>query len=176
MCVYSSCDIRYSEGIQSLNWTKIMKTITDDPEGFFENGGWTFLDPESGSEDGGGSSEETEEDDNYEPSDFDDDDESDDDSEYSEASEDSGDSEEGEFYLVFDQKEGGFTMFHLFVQSSVRMRNLAKIGPIWSVKLPKKIAIINTEKMIHQNRKRETEETNMENTVNTGECCMPRWF
>ena len=45
--VYSSCDIRYSEGIQSLNWTKIMKTIVDDPEGFFDNGGWTFLDPES---------------------------------------------------------------------------------------------------------------------------------
>ena len=24
-----------------------MKTITDDPEKFFEDGGWTFLDPES---------------------------------------------------------------------------------------------------------------------------------
>lgn len=24
-----------------------MKTITDDPEGFFDNGGWTFLDPDS---------------------------------------------------------------------------------------------------------------------------------
>nr|AAB80936.1 probable transcriptional regulator dre4 [Drosophila melanogaster] len=46
----NSCDIRYSEGVQSLNWQKIMKTITDDPEGFFEQGGWTFLDPESGSE------------------------------------------------------------------------------------------------------------------------------
>ena len=30
-----------------MNWTKIMKTIVDDPEGFFDNGGWTFLDPES---------------------------------------------------------------------------------------------------------------------------------
>ena len=47
LCVFSSCDIRYSEGIQSLNWPKIMKTITDDPEGFFDNGGWTFLDPDS---------------------------------------------------------------------------------------------------------------------------------
>ena len=45
--LFSSCDIRYSEGIQSLNWPKIMKTITDDPEGFFDNGGWSFLDPES---------------------------------------------------------------------------------------------------------------------------------
>ena len=43
----SSCDIHYNEGIQSLNWTKIMKTITDDPEGFFDQGGWTFLNPES---------------------------------------------------------------------------------------------------------------------------------
>ena len=43
----SSCDIRYTEGIQSLNWTKIMKTIVDDPEGFFDQGGWSFLAPES---------------------------------------------------------------------------------------------------------------------------------
>ncbi len=43
----SSCDIRYSEGVQSLNWGKIMKTILDDPEGFFDDGGWKFLDPDS---------------------------------------------------------------------------------------------------------------------------------
>ena len=24
-----------------------MKAITDDPEGFFDNGGWSFLEPES---------------------------------------------------------------------------------------------------------------------------------
>lgn len=40
--LYSQCDIRYTEGIQSLNWTKIMKTIVDDPEGFFEQGGNNF--------------------------------------------------------------------------------------------------------------------------------------
>lgn len=45
---FSSCDIRYTEGIQSLNWPKIMKTILDDPEGFFENGGWNFLNSEDG--------------------------------------------------------------------------------------------------------------------------------
>ena len=66
LCVvllFSSCDIRYSEGVQSLNWTKIMKTITDDPKGFFESGGWTFLDPESDGENGNAGSDESEEDD-----------------------------------------------------------------------------------------------------------------
>lgn len=43
----SSCDIKYTEGIQSLNWSKIMKTINEDPEAFLENGGWGFLDPDS---------------------------------------------------------------------------------------------------------------------------------
>lgn len=62
----SSCDIRYSEGIQSLNWSKIMKTITDDPDGFFESGGWTFLDPESDEEEGAAEDEEESEDDAYE--------------------------------------------------------------------------------------------------------------
>lgn len=39
-----------------------MKTITDDPEGFFENGGWTFLDAESDPEDPVEDEEEEEED------------------------------------------------------------------------------------------------------------------
>ena len=43
----SSCDIHYTEGVQSLNWVKIMKTIVDDSEGFFEQGGWSFLEPQS---------------------------------------------------------------------------------------------------------------------------------
>ncbi|KAK2578648.1 hypothetical protein KPH14_012137 [Odynerus spinipes] len=91
----NSCDIRYTEGVQSLNWTKIMKTITDDPEGFFDSGGWTFLDPESDAENEEVEDEEEEEDDAYEPSDMESEEESDDDSEYSEASEHS-DSEEEE--------------------------------------------------------------------------------
>merc|ERR1711936_716345 len=47
----NSCDIKYTEGVQSLNWGKIMKTIVDDPEGFFDSGGWSFLDPEPDGED-----------------------------------------------------------------------------------------------------------------------------
>ncbi|TRY61376.1 hypothetical protein TCAL_08430 [Tigriopus californicus] len=46
----NSVDIKYTEGVQSLNWPKIMKTIVDDPEGFFESGGWSFLDPDSDGE------------------------------------------------------------------------------------------------------------------------------
>ena len=47
-CVfYSSCDIKYTEGVQSLNWARIMKTITNDPQDFIENGGWSFLEPDS---------------------------------------------------------------------------------------------------------------------------------
>lgn len=37
-----------------------MKTITDDPEGFFESGGWTFLDPESDAEEAADDEEEEE--------------------------------------------------------------------------------------------------------------------
>ncbi|XP_014206114.1 FACT complex subunit spt16 isoform X2 [Copidosoma floridanum] len=85
----NSCDIRYSEGVQSLNWTKIMKTITEDSEGFFENGGWTFLDPESDAEGEAEDDEDEEEDDAYEPSDSGAEEDSEDDSDYSEASEDS---------------------------------------------------------------------------------------
>lgn len=87
----NSCDIRYSEGITSLNWTKIMKTITDDPEGFFESGGWTFLDPESDGEQAAQDSEESAEDDAYEPTDLESEEESEEDSEYSEAPEDDSD-------------------------------------------------------------------------------------
>ncbi|XP_045514444.1 FACT complex subunit spt16 isoform X1 [Pieris brassicae] len=94
----NSCDIRYSEGIQSLNWTKVMKTITDDIEGFFDNGGWSFLDPESDAENEHQEEESEEEDDAYEPTDAESEEESDDDSEYdseaSDASDESGDSEE----------------------------------------------------------------------------------
>lgn len=72
-----------------------MKTITDDPEGFFESGGWTFLDPESDTENAGAGSDESEEDDAYEPTDLESEDESDEDSEYSEASEDDSDESDG---------------------------------------------------------------------------------
>lgn len=94
----NSCDIRYTEGIQSLNWTKIMKTITDDPEGFFDNGGWSFLDPDSEGEEGEDEDDEDEEDDAYQPSGSEDDEEESSEEDYSgsEYSEDDDDTSEAE--------------------------------------------------------------------------------
>lgn len=77
-----------------------MKTITDDPEGFFEQGGWTFLDPESDGEQANESAE-SEEDDAYEPTDVESDEDSEDESEYSEASEDESDDSDGLLKFVF---------------------------------------------------------------------------
>lgn len=90
----NSCDIRYAEGVQTLNWAKIMKTITEDPVEFFEEGGWSFLDPESDAEKEDADDEEEEEDDAYEPTDIDSEEDSEDESEYSEASEASDSGEE----------------------------------------------------------------------------------
>ncbi|XP_065583558.1 FACT complex subunit spt16-like [Artemia franciscana] len=83
----NSCDIRYTEGTQSLNWTKIMKTITEDPEGFFETGGWSFLDPDSGDEEEV-EDEESEEDEAYQPSGSETGEDESEESEYSEADSD----------------------------------------------------------------------------------------
>ena len=82
----NSVDIKYTEGLQSLNWTKIMKTIVEDPEGFFENGGWSFLDPESDAE--AGDEETDSEDEEFQVSGSEDEVEESDDDYSSEASED----------------------------------------------------------------------------------------
>ncbi|CAJ0577528.1 unnamed protein product, partial [Mesorhabditis spiculigera] len=101
----NSCDIKYNEGIQSLNWPKIMKTIVDDPKEFFKTGGWSFLDPNSDDE---GEAEESDESEAYDPSeeggsesgsDEDEDEESDE-----EASED--DSDDGSASLDSDESSG----------------------------------------------------------------------
>lgn len=80
-----------------MNWVKIMKTITDDPEGFFENGGWDFLKPESDDEGEKDDDDLDEEDETFEVSEdeISDDDESED-SEYSEVDEDDSDDDEEE--------------------------------------------------------------------------------
>ncbi|XP_066843338.1 LOW QUALITY PROTEIN: FACT complex subunit SPT16 [Anser cygnoides] len=87
----NSCDLKYTEGVQSLNWTKIMKTIVDDPEGFFEQGGWSFLEPEGeGSDAEVGESESEIEDETFNPSEEDyEEEEEDSDEDYSSEAEES---------------------------------------------------------------------------------------
>lgn len=87
----NSCDIKYTEGLQNFNWPKIMKTITDDPEGFFDQGGWNFLEAEDETENKEFDDDiSDEEDDAYDPSETESGEEESDDSEdYSEEDSDS---------------------------------------------------------------------------------------
>ncbi|CAF1415059.1 unnamed protein product [Didymodactylos carnosus] len=66
----NSCELCYTEGPQALNWAKIMKTITDDLTGFFQQGGWSFLEADTDNEGEGGDGEDDSdaEEDDYEPS------------------------------------------------------------------------------------------------------------
>ncbi|KAG6478423.1 hypothetical protein ZIOFF_061865 [Zingiber officinale] len=59
-------DLKYYESRLNLNWRPILKTITEDPEKFIEDGGWEFLNMDASESD----SDNTEESDKgYEPSD-----------------------------------------------------------------------------------------------------------
>lgn len=90
----NSCDIKYTEGLQSFNWPKIMKTITDDPEGFFEQGGWNFLEPEGEEEQKEIDDDiSDEEDDAYDPSESEDESEIESESDYSQSGESESESE-----------------------------------------------------------------------------------
>ncbi|OLY78204.1 FACT complex subunit spt16, partial [Smittium mucronatum] len=46
-----SVNIAFTEGPVNLNWGQIMKTINEDPHGFFEDGGWSFLQESTEAED-----------------------------------------------------------------------------------------------------------------------------
>lgn len=90
-------DLKYYESRLNLNWRQILKTITDDPEQFIEDGGWEFLNLEASDSDSGNSQES---DQGYVPSDVQSEsasEEEDDDSESLVESEDDeeDDSEEG---------------------------------------------------------------------------------
>ncbi|KAE8728454.1 FACT complex subunit SPT16-like [Hibiscus syriacus] len=69
-------DLKYYESRLNLNWRQILKTITDDPQSFIENGGWEFLNLEASDSD---SEDEEESDQGYEPSDMEPESESEDD-------------------------------------------------------------------------------------------------
>ncbi|KAI8873416.1 SPT16-domain-containing protein [Ramicandelaber brevisporus] len=67
-----SVDIPFGEGQVNMNWTAIMKVVNDDPEAFFEDGGWRTIvgsDLAGGDGGAGGSSdEESDEESAYNPS------------------------------------------------------------------------------------------------------------
>lgn len=90
-------DIKYYESRLNLNWRPILKTITDDPQRFVEDGGWEFLNLEASDSE---SDHSAESDQGYEPSDAQsesDSEEDDDDSEsLVESEDDEEDSEEEE--------------------------------------------------------------------------------
>ncbi|KAF3454725.1 hypothetical protein FNV43_RR05173 [Rhamnella rubrinervis] len=59
-------DIKYYESRLNLNWRQILKTITDDPQSFIDEGGWEFLNLEATDSE---SDHSEESDQGYEPSD-----------------------------------------------------------------------------------------------------------
>lgn len=115
-----------------------MKTITDDPDGFFENGGWTFLDPESDGE-GDNESMESEEDEAYNPTDSggsggDSDEDSED---YSD--DDVSDSDEASGELLFPVPIVLEILNRILFQMNLAAtKSPVRIGPTWREKLPKK--------------------------------------
>ncbi|KAH7571270.1 hypothetical protein ACOSP7_013668 [Xanthoceras sorbifolium] len=60
-------DIKYYESRLNLNWRQILKTITDDPQSFIDDGGWEFLNLEASDSESDNSEES---DQGYEPSDM----------------------------------------------------------------------------------------------------------
>ncbi|KAK6242924.1 hypothetical protein QUC31_009333 [Theobroma cacao] len=99
----NTTDLKYYESRLNLNWRPILKTITDDPEKFIEDGGWEFLNMEvSDSE-----SENSEESDQgYEPSDVQSDSGSEDEDDDSESLVESEDDEEEDSDEDSEEDEG----------------------------------------------------------------------
>ncbi|KAE8675465.1 FACT complex subunit SPT16 [Hibiscus syriacus] len=96
-------DIKYYESRLNLNWRQILKTITDDPQSFIENGGWEFLNLEASDSD---SEDEEESDQGYQPSDVEPESESEDDVSDSESLVESEDEEEEESEEESEEEKG----------------------------------------------------------------------
>ncbi|KAL2477705.1 FACT complex subunit SPT16 [Forsythia ovata] len=96
-------DIKYYESRLNLNWRPILKTITDDPQKFIEDGGWEFLNLEATDSD----SENSEDSDQgYEPSDAEPVSESDDEASESESLVESEDEEEEDSEEESEEEKG----------------------------------------------------------------------
>ncbi|KAL5580412.1 hypothetical protein UlMin_012854 [Ulmus minor] len=96
-------DIKYYESRLNLNWRQILKTITDDPQSFIDDGGWEFLNLEASDSE----SEHSEESDQgYEPSDIEPESESEDDPSESESLVESEDEEEDDSEADSEEEKG----------------------------------------------------------------------
>lgn len=95
-----SMDVLYAESTVNYNWTNIMKTVVEDPVGFYEMGGWSYLQPGGGDGSGEEDDEEDEEQSSeFEPEDsdeYEDEDDEEDEDEYSDEDEDDEYSDEDE--------------------------------------------------------------------------------
>lgn len=96
-------DIKYYESRLNMNWRAILKTITDDPQNFIDEGGWEFLNLEASDSDSDGS---VESDQGYEPSDVEPESESEDDGSDSASLVESDDDEEEEEEEGSEEEEG----------------------------------------------------------------------
>lgn len=96
-------DIKYYESRLNMNWKTILKTITDDPQQFIDEGGWEFLNLEVSDSD---SEKSQESDHGYEPSDVQSDSESEDDESDSASLVESEEDEEEESEEGSEEEEG----------------------------------------------------------------------
>jgi len=108
-------DIKYYESRLNLNWRPILKTITDDPERFLEDGGWEFLNLEASDSDSDNSEES---DQGYEPSDVEPDSVSEDDESDSASLVESEDDEEEEDSEEESEEDKGKTWEELEREAS----------------------------------------------------------
>ena len=93
-------DIVFSESLNPLNWTNVMKEITKDLPGFIEGGGWNFLQESDSEGEEGEEGEEMEADSEFSEADVEESEEEDD-SEFS----DEGEAEESEEEASFESED-----------------------------------------------------------------------
>ncbi|KAK2982171.1 hypothetical protein RJ640_008809 [Escallonia rubra] len=96
-------DIKYYESRLNMNWRAILKTITDDPQHFIDEGGWEFLNLEASDSE---SADSEDSDQGYEPSDAEPESESEDDDSGSESLVESDEDEEEESDEDLEEEEG----------------------------------------------------------------------
>lgn len=96
-------DIKYYESRLNLHWRAILKTITDDPQKFIEDGGWEFLNMDASDSESDNSQES---DQGYEPSDVEAESESEDEDSDSESLVESDEDEEEEEEVESEEDKG----------------------------------------------------------------------